>query len=132
MRVSVLHGGHVVSVRQTVHGDLVFSGLWMEWGVLYGRAWRAEDRSTTLSAGIAYVDGSNDTDLSYLLDVIVGDEDEFEEYSGLSIPLSLTVRRPLLGPIHIGAHVFANLNPLHQLFGVGVEFAGRIRLSPSR
>ncbi|GAB5519750.1 MAG: hypothetical protein RhofKO_20010 [Rhodothermales bacterium] len=59
----------------------------------------------TLSAGLAYVEGSNDADFFGFLNQVIN-ADEPDDYTGLGIPISFSVSEPLLGPLGFGGHVF--------------------------
>ncbi|MEM6647538.1 MAG: hypothetical protein AAF730_14935 [Bacteroidota bacterium] len=127
-RLSYQTATYALTVHATAHGGVVESGSWVEYAVLYGAVLPTQNATVTVSAGLAYLEGSNNADLLGLLDQLANGTEDAERYAGFSLPVSLAVSEPLLGPIGFGGYVFANVNPRHMLIGATVEISLQLDL----
>lgn len=127
-RLSYQTPTYAVTMHLNGHGDAVTSGFWSEFAVLYGMVLPSRNATVTLSAGLAYLEGSNNADLIGIIDQFINGTEDPGYYAGFSLPVSLAVSEPVLGPIGFGGYVFANINPRHTLIGVTAEISIQLDL----
>lgn len=127
-RLSYQTPTYALTMHLNAHGDAVTSGFWGEYAVLYGVVLPGSKTTVTVSAGLAYLEGSNNADFIGIIDQLIDGTKDPGYYSGFSVPVSLAVSEPVLGPIGFGGYIFANINPRQTLIGATAEISLQLDL----